>query len=90
MITKAYNLRQADVAIIEALAEGDRSNYSAALRRIISDWTGLQPLVILGQACALGMVTAPDALEQLITFVSELPVPYQVTEVGENAAIASS
>jgi len=74
-----------DVRIIELLSQGDSSNYSAALRRIISDWVSLQPLVILGQACALGIVTAPDALEQLITFVSELPVPYQVTEAGDAA-----
>ena len=88
MITKAYNLRQSDVTAIEQMAGGEGSN-SAALRQIITEWSQMQPLRLLGQMCALGLMPPTTALEQLTTIVSEMPAPYQVTAAGE-AAIAAA
>lgn len=45
----------------------------------------LQRLLTLGQACALGLLPPEKAMEQLTTIVSEMPVPYVVTDVGQAA-----
>jgi len=87
-ITKAYNLRATDVTVIELLAEGNGCNCSAALRQIVAEWAQTQPLRVLGQACALSLMSPEQALEQLTAIVFEMPVPYVMTEEGE-AALSS-
>jgi len=45
----------------------------------------LQRLLILGQACALGLMLPEKAQEELMVIVSEMSVPYVITEAGEAA-----
>jgi hypothetical protein len=45
----------------------------------------LQQLRVLGQACALDLMSPEKALEQLTAIVFEMPVPYVITEAGEAA-----